>query len=182
MFELREKWRSEFTLLRSQWFDRFSALEQESHKAAQRTLALEQYRQKILAKVQNPHDAKQRLDRMQQRWEAHFHLASSELAGHRQSMRREMHQLEERYRYLHQWAEALANREAILADREKALEIDEVLAQSDASRQDQELQHLRAQCAIYEQQMADLREEVERLACRMLEEGNPADQYLEKAA
>jgi chromosome segregation ATPase len=180
--EMEEKERVEFTLLRSQWLHRSATLEAEWQELAQRSLALEQYRQKYLAKTNDSAVAEKRLGQLQKRWDRHFHQAAAELSRHRQAMQNEALQLEERCQDLKQWRDALAHRESALADQEKALEIDRILAQSAVSQQEQKMQSLQTQCAFYEQQLSDLREEVERLANRMLEEAIPADQPFDQAA
>jgi pSer/pThr/pTyr-binding forkhead associated (FHA) protein len=181
-YALCARLREEYGLLRRQWLQRTEALVDEEKKLTQRALVLEQYRQKYLDRASDPAEARTRLENLQQRAAALFTHADESLRQHRQSLQAEIARLEERHRFVDQAVEKVLAREAELCEREGAWEHQQALTEHEAGRFRQEIQRLQGQQEVAEQQIADLRDEVEHLARQLLAEEDFAVLSVHQAA
>ncbi len=177
-----DRLRQDYSLLRRQWLQRTAALTEEEKKLAQRALVVEQYRQKYIDQAPNPAEAGKRLEGLRQRLAHVLTRAETDYREHRRSLQEEIARLEERYGAVNQALEQVVAREAALAGREAAWEERRALTEDEAARLRQETQRLREQRAAYEQQITDLRDEVERLARQILAEEDFATLGIHRAA
>lgn len=158
--ELRQEWAA----LREDYWRRSANLEAERRSLAERTLALEQYRQECLGQAANPKAAERRLERLRRRWAALAVTAERNLTRERLTLEKQATRVEEQARWLQKQADDLGQRDAELESRQTAWEHQELLVRSEQERTQYDLQNLLRQRECYEQQLADLHEEVERLA------------------
>jgi pSer/pThr/pTyr-binding forkhead associated (FHA) protein len=167
-----EEVRRECAALRDEWSRREAALVQEQRGLAERALALEQYRQECIGKASNPAAAEKRLENLRRHWAALSATAQRALSGERQRLDRDTGRLEERLRQLHEQEQEIAVAEAELSRRQAAWEQQQAIAEADQGKLRQELHSFRNQRHLYEQQLQELRDEVERLARLLLEDNN----------
>jgi chromosome segregation ATPase len=166
-----EKFREECVVLREEWSRRNAAMQQKQRSLAEQALALEQYRQEHIGKASNPKAAEKRLERLRRRWAALHASAERALANQRESVKAEVAHLGERYRQLHEQEEQVTAEQADLSARQSAWEREQALAAIEHGTSRQEVQTLHRQKVHYEEQLQDLREEVERLAVLFLDDG-----------
>jgi chromosome segregation ATPase len=165
-----EELRREGEALRLECSRRGTLLGKEQRALLERALALEQYRQRWIARAANPKAAEKRLERLRRRWAALAASAERTLAQERKALETQAARLEERARQLQQDADELNAREAELTTREAAWEQQQLQDQAEHEKIRQELDSLRRQRQSHEQQIATLREEVERLARLLLDD------------
>lgn len=167
--------RKECAAAREEWLRRSAALEQEQRSLAERSLAVEQYRQECIKQALKPAAVERRLEQMRRRWAAAFAAGIQDLSRERKALREEADVLEQGYRSLKQLASKVAAQEVELAEHQAAWERDRLLAEDEADRLRSRLQLLQAQRQRYEQERGQLREEVDRLAhLLMLDENERA--------
>jgi chromosome segregation ATPase len=177
-----EQLRQECAVLRAEWLNRRNALEKEARSLAEQRLALEQYRQECLTKGSNPKIVEKRLERFRRRWCAQHAAAERSLAGEKESLDTQAAHLEERLRHLHQAEQDLTAQEADLSDRQSAWEKTKLLAEMEQGKLTREVQMLHRQREHYEEQVGDLRDEIERLAHLLLDQGEAPPLAVVKAA
>jgi pSer/pThr/pTyr-binding forkhead associated (FHA) protein len=139
-----------------------------------RSLALERYRQSLVVRAEDPARASKRLTRLERREQARLEGESAELVAQRAELMAEAARLDER-------ARALGRQEDELTLRQEAwqsLLVEEQgkqAAAEDAYRRGRfDLQRLQAQRGLDEKQLAELREEVERMARLLIEDAETA--------
>jgi hypothetical protein len=165
--------RREAEALRLDCLRRSAVLGKEQRALLERALALEQYRQRWIARAANPKAAEKRLERLRRRWAALAASAERTLAQERKALETQAARLQERAGQLQQDADELAGREAELSAREAAWEQKQIHEQREHEKNQQELDSLRRQRQAQEQQIAALREEIERLARVLLDDNDP---------
>jgi hypothetical protein len=95
------------------------------------------------------------------------------LARERQAFQAELARFEERCRQNHQQALELAAREALLAGHQQSWEHEQLVVNDRMEQLRLEVQGLQAQRRLSENQLAAIRDEVERVARLLLEEAEP---------
>src|SRR5204863_4675650 len=112
--------------------DQTAILERDKRIVAEKSLALERHRQELLAKASPA--AQRRLERLRRRWIALNAAAIRAAARERESFKAILLALEERLDELHQRAEAVAQAEADLAQRQTSWEHKQTLVAARQSR------------------------------------------------
>jgi hypothetical protein len=165
-----EKLRQECATLREELWRRGTALEEERRGVAEKTLALEQYRQQYVVRAADAGTAERRLERLGRRWVAQNAEAIRTTAAERQGLQQDIARLEHAQTNLHKQMEALTVREASLAQRQTAWEEAQALTESRQDKLQQELQSMQAQRDRYALHLLELQDEVERIARVLIEE------------
>ncbi|HMC64450.1 MAG TPA: hypothetical protein VKI65_05890, partial [Gemmataceae bacterium] len=165
-----EELRREWAALREEWLRRRAVLQQEERALAERTLALEQYRQGLLAQAPDPAAADKELRRLRRQWGTQFASTTETIRTEQQALHAEAGRLELRYREVQQQVEGVTAEEADVYRRQLTFERDQTLAADEYNKLRQELVSLYAQRTCYERQVLNLQDEVERIACLLLDE------------
>jgi pSer/pThr/pTyr-binding forkhead associated (FHA) protein len=176
-----EKVRHDYTAIREEWLRRKDDLEKQEIELAEKNLALEQYRQECVPQAADSAAVEKRLERLRRRWAALSLNAERNLAQNRQALLAELHHLDERHQELHLHAQKVAAQEVKLANLHTTWEKDQGRFKDKYDQMRQQLQILVAQRHRYESQIADLREEVERVAQLLLDEHDSAKVQKDKA-
>ncbi len=162
--------------------DQTSALEAEKRIIAEKVLALEQYRKEFLSKVENP-AAERRLERLRCRWVTLNASSIRTATREREAVKTMLETLEDRFGALQQRSDAIAQTELEFIEKQNAWEHKQALAASRQTRIQHELQMAEAQRNLSEQQVARMKEEIERIARALIDEPDPpAKQVLSQAA
>jgi len=148
-----------------------SALEQQQRALAERALALEQYRLEVIGRAPDSAAAEKRMERLRRRCAAPTVAARRNLDRERQALEAEAKRLQGLSGRLEQQAEALASRGAGLARRLAAWEEDRAAAEADRARLEAEVRALTSQRGHQEREAQALRDEVERLARLLMDDG-----------
>jgi hypothetical protein len=164
---LRREWAAE----REAWFQRSARLEQLQRSLAGQALALEQYKQECVSQAADPRRAEKRLQRLHRRAASRSDAAAREFDRQRQLLAAEAGRLRRLHEQLHERAELVTEREAQLSQRHTEWEEQQLLAEIEHRRRRQELQTLQVQRESYERQVVELREEIDRLARLLLDDG-----------
>jgi chromosome segregation ATPase len=146
------------------------ALERQERDLASRALALERYRQEVVDQAPNSARAESRLEKLQRRDAARLEAEARDLLADRARLQQERALLDEQAARMHRMEEDLSARQHELATRVGEHEAQRAAAEEEEQRRQEELRLLRAQHALDERQLRQLREEVERLARAMIEE------------
>jgi hypothetical protein len=165
-----EQLRQECNALREEWWRRGNALEEDRRLLAEKTLALEQYRQQYVVRAADAAAAERRVERLRRRWRTQNANQLRALAAERQALQEENARLEDRHTTLHKQMEELTVRETHLAQRQTAWEESQALAESRQAKLQQELQSMQGQRDRYALHLLELQDEVERIAGVLLEE------------
>jgi hypothetical protein len=162
--------REECAALREEWLRRHAALERAHRAVAERTLALELYRQETLKKAPQPAVAEKRLQRLHRRAAAISAAAAKALTRERQALQAEASRLEAGCRDLDRRLVELTNRQAELALRLQIFEKDRL----HSADQEEELRERAAVLQIlrdrFEHERGQLREEIDRLSRLLIDE------------
>lgn len=151
---------------------RTAALEDEKRILTEKALALEQFRQEITQKTNQP-NADRKLERFRRRWVTQNTLALRHLASERESLQKELADLDNRAVELHRRGEAVQAAETELLRKQAAWEYHQNLTEARQNRMREELRHAEQQRALFEQQYQQMREEVERIARSLYAEPEP---------
>jgi hypothetical protein len=154
-----------------EYLNRFAILEQEQRALAEKSLALEQYRQEVLAQSGNSAAVDKRLERLRRRGAAQTAAATRRLAQERQLLTEEAQRVNALVRQFQEDAAALSRREATFAQQLTDGEQEQVRREEERLRIDAEVQSMRLQHELAERQLHTLRDEVERLARHFLGDG-----------
>jgi chromosome segregation ATPase len=149
-----------------------AVLETDKRVLAEKSLALEQYRQEFLATTQSP-AAQRRLERLRRRWITLHAAAIRAASRERASLQATALALDERLDELRQRADAVAKGEAQLNERQTSWEHKQTLVAARQSRLQHDLHSAQAQRNVFEQQVARMREEIERIARALMDEPDP---------
>jgi fused signal recognition particle receptor len=177
-----ENLRQEYTVLRQEWQRQNSLLGEKERHLAQQILAIEQYRQRFLQQTANVASGAKKLERLRRRWASLAAAAERHLARDRQTLAQETARLEDRFRQVRDLIEEVHSREAGVSTREVALEHDRTLADLASAKLRQDVEVLQAQRSVFEQQVKDLQDEVDRLARLLMDERNTPSPVLSQAA
>src|SRR5207302_8569122 len=134
--------------------------------------ALETYRQEVFGKAASP-GARRRLERLRRRWITVNAAAIRAAVRERESLKAILLILEERLGERHQRAEAVAQAQADLSERQASWEHNQPLVAPRQSRLQHELQSAESQRKASEQQVASMQEEIERIARALIDEPDP---------
>jgi hypothetical protein len=157
---------------REEWVRRGAVIEQEQKDLAERSLALEQQRLEVIRKSPNAEETDRRLERSRGRWAASFITLQRAIAQERDAVKSEMSHLETRSRHLQQLMNKTALKEAELAQQLSIWEREQLLADDEKDKRRGQLLIWQAQRERYERERQQLRDEVERLARLLIDEGN----------
>ena len=140
-----------------------TALQQEQRQLAEKALALEQYRQKCIGRSKRSASIEQRLERLRCRWSALSATEERKLEQKCKELQAESAILDDRQRQLRERAAEINKQAADLSDERTAWEHEVALVKAQEARSRQEIEIFDAQRKEHEQQIENLREEVERL-------------------
>jgi hypothetical protein len=174
--------RHENSVLRERWLRDHALLGDKQRALAARVMAWEQYEQQFITQAASPAQASKRLERLRRHWTALFAVAEQTLTQQRQTLLAELKVLSERHQGIQEWIENNARREAALVRRQTAWEQEKHLADNEAAKLRQQLHLLRTHHAIRGQQLAELNNEVERLAKVLMDDGNAPGLRIGQAA
>jgi chromosome segregation ATPase len=177
-----EKLRLEYANLRQECWKRSLALEQQECDLTEKTLALEEYRQQFILRAQDAAGVESKLERIRRRWSQENAATMRTTAEQLQRLQDESAQLQQRGRELLKAAEEVTAREATLAQRQAAWEEKLTQAEAQEGRLAQQLESLLSQRDRTERQVAELQNEVERLARVLLDELEQPSMGLSQAA
>ncbi len=163
--------RRQYAALWEECLNHSAALEQQQRATAERALALEQYRLEAIAQSPNSPAAEKRLERLRRRCAASTVSARRNLDRERQTLEAEQKRLQELAADLDQQSAALDQRDAELARQLADWEHSTAAADEARERLQAELQIVSAQRARLEQETQTLRDEVERLARLLMDDG-----------
>jgi hypothetical protein len=121
------------------------SLNQQERNLSSRALAVERYRQEMINQSPDSAKAESRLDRLFRREAARLEVDARDLEAERQKLRQERIRLDEQ-------------------------EKQQAIREEEDQLHQQELRRLRAQHALDQRQVRQLREEIERIACLLIEE------------
>jgi len=146
------------------------ALLEEQQAVAQQTLTLEQFRLECLAQAPSQAAAEKRLERLQRGCLALTHEAERQVEQDRQVLGDENNRLEERALALDALETELRRRQEEVSAQQTDLENQQLATSEGEARRLQEVQRLQNYHRVAEQQIKELRDEVERLARMLLDE------------
>jgi len=149
---------------------RHKALLTEQQAAARQTLALENFRMVCLAQAEDTVAAEKRLERLQRHGEALYAEEEQQLERQWQALQEEMDRLDQRALFLADTEEDLTRRTEALATQITVLENQQAAVTEAVARRQQEVEGYQVRYQLAEQQIHNLRDEVERLALMLLEE------------
>src|SRR5262249_34080894 len=139
---------------------------------AERSLALEQQRLEMIRKAPDAESADRRLDRLRSRWAAGFLPLQRAIAQERDAVKHEAAQLDIRFRQTQQLINKAALKEAEFAQQLSTWEREKLLTDEETQKRHNQLLIWQAQRERYERERQQLREEVERLARLLIDEGS----------
>ena len=168
-----EKVRKECAILREELWQRGVVLEDERRHLAEKTLVLEQYKQETILRASDAAGAERRVERLRLRWRTQEMALLKATEEKRQTLFADATRLEERQAALQKHLEALAVQQANLAQRQAEWEQEQVLTGANQAKSRQQLHSALVQRDRQEQQIRELREEIDRIAETLLVE-NPA--------
>jgi hypothetical protein len=177
-----QNFRKETTELRRQLIQRMSLLEDDQRVFLEKSLALEYYRHDVLARGAEDPQAEERLERLRRRWLAQNADALRSARREREAQRAELQELDRRHETWQRRASAVAAAEADLQAKQTAWEQAQLESETHLARLECDLQRAQEQRAAAQQQMAALREEVERVARALLDQPDPPRFMMERAA
>jgi pSer/pThr/pTyr-binding forkhead associated (FHA) protein len=156
------------------------------HKAqralADRTLALERYRYELTGNSDDANRAERRIAQLQEEQNGTLGAAVQRLERHHQTLIEEGKQLEKRALQLEEHRRELECREQELSQRQMTSDQEKIAAETERTGFTEELQSMQNQCRHYEQQLAQLNEELERIASSLLGDAEGQGPTLARAA
>ncbi|HYV36223.1 MAG TPA: hypothetical protein VE988_10995 [Gemmataceae bacterium] len=164
-----EQLREDCAALREECWKRDLSLEQQQRELAEKTLALEEFREQLVLRSDDPSATESRLERLRKGWAQQNAVALRVSAEQFERLKAEASRLQQRGRDLLQIAEELTNREANLSQRQSGWEQTLALAEAEQGKLQQQLVHAEIQREQCEQQIAALQAEVDRLARLLLD-------------
>jgi chromosome segregation ATPase len=163
--------RRQYAALWEECLNRGAALEQQQRALAERALALEQYRLEVIGRAADSAAAEKRLERLRRRCAAPTAAARRNLDRERQALSTEAKRLQEVAQQLDKQGLGLAEREAALSERLTSRDQGQADADTAGTRLRAEVRALTAQRDRHEREAQALRDEVERLARLLMEDG-----------
>jgi hypothetical protein len=168
-----QSFRQQYAILWEECFRRRTELEQEQRVVAERSLALEQYRLEFLGQSPNSAATEKALERLRRRWLALTADTDKHLTQQRQALHAEAERLQEQARFLQQHADRLTQGKESLGERLATWEQEQALGEINQARLRRELQSTQVQRDLYERQLNQVRDELERVARLLIENGEP---------
>jgi hypothetical protein len=161
---------------------RRAKLAQEQREAAAQLVSLERFRLEMLTQAPDAAAAEKRIQKLRKRDLARLEGAERDLTRERQALQAETAYLQERARHLEQQEDELVRRYEAWSCRQTEWE-DQQAASADAEeRRHKELHRLQQLHAQDERQLAELRDELERVARLLLDEAEPSAPSANRAA
>jgi hypothetical protein len=148
------------------------ALQQQERTLSGQTLAVERYRLETINQAADSARAEAKIDRLVRRDGARLEAEARDLALERRRLLHERGRLGEQADRLNRREEELLLRQREAAARTDEWETQQAGHAEDEEQRQQELRRLRARHALDERQLRQLREEIERLAHSLIEEGD----------
>jgi hypothetical protein len=147
---------------------RSADLDYERRTLAEKTLTLEQYRLEIIGQAKDAATAERQIERLRRRWASLFHEAEQSLQSAQETLGAESRRVNDRSRRVEEDAAEFTRRAADLAERAMQWEDHQLHVDEANVRIRKELETLRAERSHQEQQIAGLRDEIERMAHTLL--------------
>lgn len=166
-----EQMRRDYALLWQECQDRRTQLIAEHREVAAKSLALEQFRQQLLGRVANTPRADKRLERLRRRNLARLQADERDLKRERAALVAETRRLDRRAARLLRREEVLVNQHEDWMKQVADWEDRQAASADLEQHRQQELRHWQLLHEQDERQLTELREEVERIARLLLEEG-----------
>lgn len=161
---------------------RRAKLAQEQRETAAQMVSVERFRQELLTQAPDAAAAEKRIQKLRKRDLARLESEERDLTRERQALQAETAYLQERARHLEQQEDELIRRYEAWSCRQTEWE-DQQAATADAEeRRHKELHRLQQLHAQDERQLAELRDELERVARLLLEEAEPPAPPAHRAA
>ena len=177
-----ETLRQEYAGLRLEWQRRCTALEDEKRSLAEKSLALEQFRQETITHSDNSPAAEHRVERLRRNWLIQNAAAIRAVAEERKVLETELANLEKRFALLQKRGDELIAAETTFAEKHAAWEHRQALWNARQAQIEQELKMAHAQRQSAEQQLARMNDEVERIARTLLDEPEAPGLFSDQAA
>jgi hypothetical protein len=177
-----EELRHESAVAREEWLGRSERLEQEQRRLAERALALEQYRLETISQAHDSVAAEKKLRKLQRRWEAAHAASVQRLVFERQALQAALSQLDARCQQIEKEGNAVTRREAEHAEQHIAWEHERASLESTNALLRKEMQTLQTIGELHEEQIATLRNEVERMARLLMDDNEQDSPPLDRAA
>jgi pSer/pThr/pTyr-binding forkhead associated (FHA) protein len=180
--EQHEQMRRDYALLWQECQDRRAQVIREQRELTAKSLALEQFRQELLRRAADTPGADKRVERLRRRALAHLEAEARELSRERAAVKAETGRLDGRADRLLDKEESLVARHESWMRKIAEWEEQRSAAAVVEQHREQELRHWQL---VHEQdarQLHELREEVERIARLLLEEGDTAGPPASQAA
>jgi pSer/pThr/pTyr-binding forkhead associated (FHA) protein len=174
--------RRQYAMLWEECARRQTELEQKERALAERALALEQYRVECLGQAPDSAAANKRLGRLRRRWAGVVAAAERGLRRERRALEAEAARFRDQAEEVEQRLAEAAQQEEDLSRRLAAWEHEQALAEDSNARLRRELQSLQAQRALYERQLSQVRDEVERVARSLIDAPEPPALTIAQAA
>lgn len=162
--------RQEYVSLRQELAQRLTALDEDKRILAEKTLALEEYRQEVLTQDGNSPGAERRIERLRRRWITQNAAILRGTAREREQLKVDLEAWSRRAIELDRRAEEITSLESSLAEKLTSWEHKQILAGARDARLEHELQLANARRTCTEQELERMKEEVERIARALLEE------------
>jgi pSer/pThr/pTyr-binding forkhead associated (FHA) protein len=174
--------RRQYAMLWEECARRRAELEQKERALAERALALEQYRLEYLGQAPDSAAANKRLGRLRRRWAGVVAAAERGLRRERRALEAEAARFRDQAEEVEQRLAEAAQHEEDVARRLADWEHEQALAEDGSARLRRELQSLQVQRALYERQLEQVRDEVERVARSLLDAPEPPPLTIAQAA
>jgi pSer/pThr/pTyr-binding forkhead associated (FHA) protein len=165
-----QEMRRQYSALWEEYQRRDDELSQNLRSVAERSLALEQLQQELVGRSENSAGLEKRLERLRGQHATLFAEVDQRLSRERQSLETEAARLDELAKRQHHQTEVLLVRETDLSARQTAWEHQHLLGEHATAQRERELQTLRMITQTQERQLAELRDEVERLVRILFDE------------
>ena len=174
--------RKEIAQLRYDLNQASAAVDEEKRTLAEKALALEQYRDQVLARVTDDPDAERRLERLRRRWLVHNAETIRQASRARAALHKELLELDQRHEALERRAAAVAAAESDLMEKQTTWEQQQLLAETHYARLEHDLQRAHQHRLLAEAQLGALRDEIERIARALLDQPDPPSLCVDQAA
>jgi hypothetical protein len=168
-----EEMRREYAALWKELQERRATLARQHREVATRALALENLRQQLLTRAADPAAAARRLERLKRQHAARLKAEEKALKEERQRVAGEVQRLNDLAQQLRSDEAALLTPKQEWTQQEMDREDQREAAALAEHQRHLALQRLQALHALDQQQMAQLREEIERVARLLMEEAEP---------
>lgn len=173
--------RQECAKLRADLTREATSLQQQKAVLAEKTLALEQYRVEVLRQGDD-HHGERLLEQLRRRWlSQHAELIQATLRE-RDALSQELAGIDEYWHDLKRRAETVEQQEATSTEQLVDLEHREAMASHRWAGQQRELEVAQIHRRLAEAELIELRQEIDRIAGQLLEEPDPPEKNLRRAA